>query len=110
MISQIQFYEEATPDGEKDYFDKKNKVQRFLNQITIATVTVFYNEESYTLESTLKSLSSQLCNEVLQHDLLLVGDGLEQMSTSMEMHLKKNFHLIFNLARYLLNLVTKTKN
>ena len=57
----------------------------------MATVVVFYNEEGYALEKTLKCLSLQLSNQRLHHDLLLVGDGLEQMSTSMGDYLQKLF-------------------
>ena len=58
----------------------------------MATVVVFYNEEGYALEKTLKCLSLQLSNQRLHHDLLLVGDGLEQMSTSMGDYLQKLFY------------------
>ena len=63
-----------------------------VNKASVATLVVIYNEESYTLEKTLKSLSLQLSNQKLDHDLLLVGDGLEQMSTSMGAYLQKLFY------------------
>ena len=63
-----------------------------VNKASVATLVVFYNEESYALEKTLKSLSLQLSNQMLDHDLLLVGDGLEQMSTSMGAYLQKLFY------------------
>ena len=63
-----------------------------VDRASVATVVVFYNEESYALEKTLKSLSLQLSNYMLDHDLLLIGDGLEQMSTSMGAYLQKLFY------------------
>ena len=54
-------------------------------------MVVFYNEEGYALKKTLKCLSLQSSNQRLNHDLLLVGDGLEQMSTSMAACLQSLF-------------------
>ena len=49
--SSFSFFEEISPINGKDYFHKSIS--------NIATVTVFYNEEGFTLEKTLSSLRLQ---------------------------------------------------
>ena len=82
--SSFSFYEEISPINGKDYFNKSSS--------NIATVTVFYNEEGFTLEKTLSSLRlQQMPKEDVDHDLLLVGDGLKQMTPSMSDILEQIF-------------------
>ena len=61
----------------------------------MSTVTVFYNEDGFTMDKTLTSLRLQQDEEYWTNDLLLVGDGLEQMSRSMATYLKQIFFPVF---------------
>ena len=71
----ICFYEETSPKNGQDYFNECVS--------DIATVTVFYNEEGFTLKKTLSSLRLQQLSKGVDHNLLLVGDGLKQMAPTM---------------------------
>ena len=74
-FTKLCFYEEISPKSGQDYFNECVS--------DIATVTVFYNEEGFTLQKTMSSLRLQQLSKGVEHNLLLVGDGLEQMASTM---------------------------
>ena len=87
----VDFYKEVTPLPSLDYFSTVCEAGNEQPSSQIATVTVFYNEDGYTMEKTLKSLDCQQSVSTLGHDLLIVGDGLQQMSSTMAQYLSKVF-------------------
>ena len=58
---------------------------------SIATAVVFFNEEGFAMEKTIKSLQRQHKIEKEGHDLLLVGDGMKHMTSSMGTFLQSIF-------------------
>ena len=88
----IEFYKETTPLPSVDYFSTWNEQGVRIAPSRIATVTVFYNEDGFTLEKTMRCLNAQQDIGQYGHDLLLVGDGLEQMSSSMSEYLQRVFN------------------
>ena len=87
----IEFCKETTPLTSVDYFSITGEDGNQLAPARIATVTVFYNEDGFTLENTMRCLNFQQDIDAYGQDLLLVGDGLEQMSSSMAEYLSKIF-------------------
>ncbi len=88
-INRADFYQETTPQPSVDYFVISDGHGNEIPPSKIATVTVFYNEDGYTMEKTIRSLNMQQDVQQYGNDLLLVGDGLQQMTSSMAEYLNK---------------------
>ena len=87
--SNITFYAETSPEPSEDYFFTVDYDGKKIQPSKIATVTVFYNEEGYTMEKTMRCLNNQQNISNYGQDLLMVGDGVELMSESMTEYLQK---------------------
>ena len=87
----VEFLVETIPQPSREYFAVLDKRGNKVRSSKIATVTVFYNEDGFALDNTMKCLDLQQDIDTLGQDLLLVGDGITQMSPSMAQQLSTLF-------------------
>ena len=88
---EISFFEEIVPKHNIEYFRFKRRTEDKFYPSSIATAVVFFNEEGFAMEKTIKSLQRQHKIEKEGHDLLLVGDGMKHMTSSMGTFLQSIF-------------------
>ena len=88
---EINFFQEIVPKHNIEYFKFKRKMEGMLYPSSIATAVVFFNEEGFAMEKTIKSLQRQQKIEKEGQDLLLVGDGMKHMTSSMATFLQSIF-------------------
>ena len=88
---EINFFEEIVPKHNIEYFKFNRQIEGKSYPSSIATAVVFFNEEGFAMEKTIKSLERQQKIEEEGQDLLLVGDGMKHMTSSMATFLKSIF-------------------